>query len=726
MANSPISSPAADAHEASVENREAYEYWGYLFKADKTGTDKLKSLLRGLKEVMNCNYENTNNRTPYETSRPASGNHSIAHEQPDLTPTQLAHFYRDVHGNYDQLFLATPNESIAFIYKSLGCLHSLQPLHHTTQTEKMANGDRAGTFTDPEVPALKTEGWIMWQTIQILLGPEEHAQFLREAVEKWDVKDVETGDVFPKILPRECFPREPDRHMVAWYEGVSERLRKEAEAEEEAKFQRHREDESDEEGRPRRLRGSRVEEDESDEESVDSRAPALAYFRNPLYRHVDGRPSIVRRNSKRPGLSPRQTMMDKGKEAVGSMGRIARNVASPHLWDGRAHSHSRSGSAHTSGGKRRQSHSHLHHSSSPPDDPQPPTSSGSDRREHAPHHRRRTGSSQLDVPPHQQRPTSAVSSSVAAEDEWWDNSEPASPPTHHSPPAAATAGAGLAGAAAAARHGSRHARSHSQHAPPREAENQGHHHRRNKSAEPTPSGPHGGGREADDYFGGHNQASRRGSAAQHEQGRRDSDESAGDGNGVEHRRNSTTPPPVPAGNGVGVSFGPSKGPLFASHVARQTSVAGRGGRGDMGGRDGNVRRGSPDLAQHHQHRPRPAHGRQDYPPERRREGHRNDERYDSPRRSGRGGGGYDPNQNQRFDDGYRNEGRRMSRDAGPGGGRRYPEDDMYDNDPPPRRSREDVGGRRSRKQTRFAGDGAGERGVSGRRYPDGSPWGRGE
>lgn len=609
----------------------------------------------------------------------------------------------------------------------------------------------------------------MWQTIQILLGPEEHAQFLREAVEKWDVKDVETGDIFPKILPRECFPKEPDRHMVAWYEGVSERLRKEAEAEEEAKFDA-RED-SEDEGRPRRLRGSRVEDVETDEESVDSRAPALAYFRNPLYRHVDGRPSIVRRSSKRPGLSPRQTMMEKGKEAVGSIGRIARNVGSPHLWDGRGHS--RSGSANTAGGsKRRQSHSHLHHSTSPPDDA-PPTSSGSDRRDHSHSHphRRRTGSSQLEVPPQQLRPQSAVSSSAAADDEWWEHSEPGSPQKvhHNSPPgAAAGAGAGLA-AAAAARHGSGHSRSHSQHGPHREPA--GKDHRRHRSAEPTPSGPPGGGSgEPDDYFGGTRHDAGPGvshkarrDSEEKRNGKEDSDSDDGDGDdGGEdddedgappHRRGSTTPPPVPAENGVGVSFGPSAGPLFASHVARQTSVAGRGGGGGGGGRGDGGSRASPEVMQHrprhHHHDPRRDDPRRDDSrrgssrrgeDERRRHADHDGGRFDSPRRSGRGGGGgpggYDGNQNMRFDDPYRGEGRRGSRDVGGGrgegggrgnggrGDRRYPppEDEYDDEPPPPRRSREDVG--RSRKQTRFAGDGAGERGVSGRRYPDGSPWGR--
>lgn len=53
-ANPPVPPPPdeADQHAREVEEREAYEYWGYLFKPDKTGTDKLKGLLRGLKDHM--------------------------------------------------------------------------------------------------------------------------------------------------------------------------------------------------------------------------------------------------------------------------------------------------------------------------------------------------------------------------------------------------------------------------------------------------------------------------------------------------------------------------------------------------------------------------------------------------------------------------------------------------------------------------------------------------
>jgi hypothetical protein len=45
-------SEPSDEHEHSVEEREAFEAWGYMFKPDKTGTDKLKALLRGVKDTI--------------------------------------------------------------------------------------------------------------------------------------------------------------------------------------------------------------------------------------------------------------------------------------------------------------------------------------------------------------------------------------------------------------------------------------------------------------------------------------------------------------------------------------------------------------------------------------------------------------------------------------------------------------------------------------------------
>lgn len=228
-------------------------------------------------------------------------------------PDQLARFYQDLDGDMDQLFLKTPNSSIAFIYKSLGCPYSLQTKPYSAEVE-------------PSIPALKSEGWIMWSTIQLLLGPDEHSAFLSRAVERWDVVDPATGLTFPKVLPRDCFPAQPDTGMVAWYEGVSERLRKDAEREAQ---QRERQA-----GRAehRRVDNRR----ELEETALDSRGPAgpaLAYFRNPLYRHVDGRSSVVR-PSRRPPGSPRQSIMDKAKSGAFAVGSVVRNVANPHLWDG--------------------------------------------------------------------------------------------------------------------------------------------------------------------------------------------------------------------------------------------------------------------------------------------------------------------------------------------------------------------------------------------------------
>ena len=44
----------AATSEPDAAQKEAHEYWGYLFKPDKTGTDKLKNLLRGLHNVIVC------------------------------------------------------------------------------------------------------------------------------------------------------------------------------------------------------------------------------------------------------------------------------------------------------------------------------------------------------------------------------------------------------------------------------------------------------------------------------------------------------------------------------------------------------------------------------------------------------------------------------------------------------------------------------------------------
>lgn len=272
------------------------------------------------------------------------------YDSTDVTPTQLAHFYRSLHGNYDPLFLSTPPASIAFIYKNLGCLHSLQPIPSAAAENR---------FSEPLVPALKIEGWIMWQTIQLLLGPEEHSEFLREAVQKWDVKDPDTGDVMPKILPRSCFPSVPDPHMVAWYEGVSERLRREADEEQSMRItavehEPHHQLESADKQYHRRHDARECSPIVTDDEASDSRRSALAYFKNPLFRTVDGRPGVVRRASRHPASLRGGSLMQRGKSAASSVGHVVKNIGSPHLWDGHS-------SSTKDRERRRRSLPHSHH-----------------------------------------------------------------------------------------------------------------------------------------------------------------------------------------------------------------------------------------------------------------------------------------------------------------------------------------------------------------------------
>jgi hypothetical protein len=198
------------------------------------------------------------------------------------------------------LFVDTPPPSLSFIYRSLGALHSLQP----------APDDEG--YGTPAIPALKQRGFVTWQTVQLLLGPEEHVPFLQKAVALFDVVDPETGNMFPKILPKECFPDHPDEAMEKWYDGVAQRLKKEAE-----------DDASDKMGTPRvRVEvddpAPRTSSDLSGEGSADERHGAARYFEDPLYRK---RPPIVRHFSKQPVFvkQPRAYVEERGRLVASSV-----------------------------------------------------------------------------------------------------------------------------------------------------------------------------------------------------------------------------------------------------------------------------------------------------------------------------------------------------------------------------------------------------------------------
>lgn len=90
-----------------------------------------------------------------------------------------------------------------YIYKTLGCFHSLQPTEDP--------------YEYPSIPTLFPIGFVTWQTLQLLLCPAEHAKYLQEAVKRFDIINPVDGSVFPRDMPRDVFPSEPDSAMVEWY-----------------------------------------------------------------------------------------------------------------------------------------------------------------------------------------------------------------------------------------------------------------------------------------------------------------------------------------------------------------------------------------------------------------------------------------------------------------------------------------------------------------------------
>lgn len=64
-----------------------------------------------------------------------------------------------------------------------------------------------------------------WQTIQLLLDPDEHVKFLQEAVKRFDIKNPSEDGPFPKILPASALPSQPDVEMTQWHDMALEKLR---------------------------------------------------------------------------------------------------------------------------------------------------------------------------------------------------------------------------------------------------------------------------------------------------------------------------------------------------------------------------------------------------------------------------------------------------------------------------------------------------------------------
>ncbi|QSZ37499.1 hypothetical protein DSL72_008597 [Monilinia vaccinii-corymbosi] len=185
--------------QEKTSNVDPKEFYGYLFDAEKSPTPVLNALLRGVAHYI---IENVGGK-----------------EDKFLTPEKLALFYKAVGGNYDSLFVETTHPSISWIYASIGCQHALNP----TKDD----------FAPPSIPCLTVRGFVRWQSIEILLGPEEHVPFLQTAVRDFEINHPDTGERFPTELPKEAFPLVPDPEIEKWHRSCAEKLRQRASPDEE-------------------------------------------------------------------------------------------------------------------------------------------------------------------------------------------------------------------------------------------------------------------------------------------------------------------------------------------------------------------------------------------------------------------------------------------------------------------------------------------------------------
>lgn len=117
--------------------------------------------------------------------------------------------------NKDLFNKKVPNRALSCIWQAFGCRHSL--LQATDNY-----------YQPPDVPALLTSGFVRWQSMQLLLYPQEHVPYLQFAVQNWDLRHPDSGEPFPTPLPSTSFPSEPDPEVTEWHMAVGEGLRAQA------------------------------------------------------------------------------------------------------------------------------------------------------------------------------------------------------------------------------------------------------------------------------------------------------------------------------------------------------------------------------------------------------------------------------------------------------------------------------------------------------------------
>ncbi|KAM5355249.1 hypothetical protein ACJ41O_001895 [Fusarium nematophilum] len=231
----------------------------YMFEKDKSPSKLLDALLRAISRHIICEI----------------GDKTVT----QLRPDKLAAFYKAVGGDYDSLF-EMPHESISYIWQVTGCQHTLQPTDDD--------------FEPPSIPALTPRGFSRWESLEILLGPEEHVPFLQFAVKNWHLKHPETCQEFPPDLPKHVFPAQADVEVDRWHKSCADKLRKEANAREREAARDAARD------APREPPGAGPEQGETEPKFAYSHVRGSGFsgprqrtadpsYERPLYNHVPGR-----------------------------------------------------------------------------------------------------------------------------------------------------------------------------------------------------------------------------------------------------------------------------------------------------------------------------------------------------------------------------------------------------------------------------------------------------
>lgn len=113
------------------------------------------------------------------------------------------------------------------MWQITGCQHSL------VQT-------CGNDYSPPTIPALSLKGFSRWESLEILLGPEEHVPFIQYAVKNWNLRHPVSGEAFPADLPSDVFPAHADADVDKWHSRCADRLWQEATTERAAEHERER------------------------------------------------------------------------------------------------------------------------------------------------------------------------------------------------------------------------------------------------------------------------------------------------------------------------------------------------------------------------------------------------------------------------------------------------------------------------------------------------------